>query len=91
LSVPDRVALAERIGGVFVRSLSLDIDPRELPASSNLGELAGLDSLARLELVAGLEQEFGFEIEPEHLNQAFLGDLDAMVDYFAARLGGDWP
>jgi acyl carrier protein len=87
----DRAALADRIRGVFVRSLSLDLDSSRLPVSPDLGSLAGLDSLAMLEFVAGLEQEFSFEIEPERLTRDFLGDLDALVDYFAAHLGGDAP
>ena len=89
MNEPNRDTLRDRIRRVFVRSLSLGLDPSTLPASPDLGSLAGLDSLAMLEFVAGLEQEFALEIEPERLTREFLGDLDALVDYLAARLGGD--
>jgi acyl carrier protein len=87
----DRARIADRIRAVFVRSLALDIDPAELSPYRDLNSLAGLDSLAMLEFVTGLEQEFDVEIEPECLTTSFLGDLDALVDYFAAHPGGDAP
>lgn len=45
---------------------------------SNLSDQLGLDSLARLELASRLEQEFGFNIEAEALN-----DLDTLEELIA--------
>ena len=87
MTLPDRSALADRIRRVFVRSLSLDLDPAALPPSPDLTSLAGFDSLAILEFVAGLEKEFGIEIENERLTMDFLGNLDGLVDYLVERLG----
>jgi len=87
MSTPDSNALADRVRRVFVRSLSLDLDPEALPPSPDLTSLAGFDSLAILEFVAGLEKEFGIEIENERLTMDFLGNLDALVGYLAERLG----
>jgi acyl carrier protein len=75
--------VARRIRGVFVKSLSLNLNPDEDSVPSNLTSVAALDSLAMLELVAGLESEFGREIDPERLTIAFLGDLDALTEYFS--------
>ncbi len=59
-------------GRTFEASASL-FRPR-----SNLSDQLGLDSLARLELSSRLEQEFGFNIEAEALN-----DLDTLEELIA--------
>ena len=44
-----------------------------------------MDSLALLEFVAGLEDEFQFRIEPDRFNIEFLRDLQALSEYVAER------
>jgi acyl carrier protein len=79
-------AIANRICRVFVHSLALNIYPEDLPQVRDLGSVAGLDSLAMLNFVAELEEEFGFEIEADRLNIGFHGDLDALAEYFGERV-----
>lgn len=79
--------IARRIRQVFVRALSLNVAPDEASVPADLTSVAGLDSLAMLEFVAGLEQEFGCRIDPDRLTFGFLGDLKALVDYFAGSAG----
>jgi len=74
---------AQRIRRVFVLSLSLDLNPDEASIPADLASVAALDSLAILQFVAGLEQEFGREIDPDRLNIEFLSDLNALAEYFA--------
>ncbi len=86
MATEENTDIAKRILRVFVNSLSLNVNPEDLPQMRDLGSVAGLDSLAMLSFVAGLEAEFGAEIEADRLNIGFLGDLDALVEYFAERL-----
>ncbi len=87
MAVEENAQIADRIRRVFVRSLALNLDEEDLPKVRDLGSVAGLDSLAMLSFVAGLEEEFATEIEADRLNIGFLGDLEALVDYFAQRTG----
>jgi len=78
--------VARRICRVFVRSLELNLDPDDPSFPVDLGSVAGLDSLAMIEFVAGLEEEFHFEIEPDRFNIEFLGDLQALSEYVAEHV-----
>ena len=82
----DQAEIARRIRRVFVRTLSLNLDPDAPVLAQDLASVAGLDSLALLEFVAGLEKEFHLQIEPDRLGIEFLGDLRALTEYFAERL-----
>jgi acyl carrier protein len=78
--------VARRIRRVFVRSLELNLDPDDPSFPVDLSSVAGLDSLAMIEFVAGLEEEFHFEIEPDRFNIEFLGNLQALSEYVAERI-----
>lgn len=82
----DNDQIAQRIRRVFVQSLSLNLDPNDPSLAQDLHSVAGLDSLAKLEFIDGLEKEFHIEIEPEQLNIAFLSDLSRLTEYFSQRL-----
>lgn len=85
----EQAEIARRIRRVFVGTLSLNLDPDDPVLAQDLTSAAGLDSLALLEFVAGLEKEFHVAIEPDQLSIEFLGDLRAMTEYFAERLRAD--
>jgi acyl carrier protein len=83
----EQADIARRIRRVFVQALSLNLNPDDPSMSGpDPGSVAGLDSLAMLGFVAGLEEEFHVQIEPDRLTIEFLGDLEAMTTYFAERL-----
>jgi acyl carrier protein len=86
MTSPEHAEIASRIRRVFVQSLDLNLSPDEIVRISDLNTVAGLDSLALLGFVAGLEKEFEHQIEPERLNLTFLRDLQALTDYFAQCL-----
>jgi acyl carrier protein len=75
----------DRIRRVFVESLHLNVNPKELDYEHKLDEFAGLDSLAVLEFVAALEKEFGITIEPELLRLDFVRDLSQIAAYIDGR------
>jgi acyl carrier protein len=86
MTSPKHAEIAHRIRRVFNQSLVLNLSPDETARISDLGSVAGLDSLALLAFVSGLEKEFACQIDPEHLTLAFLRDLEALTDYFAKHL-----
>ena len=66
-----REELAPRVKDLIVRRLKLDIDPATIQNDVPLfGEGLGLDSIDALELVLGLEQEFGIKVEDEEVGAA---------------------
>lgn len=56
-------AVAQRVARVFVATLKLDVPS----ADTDLFESGVLDSMAFVELLAGLEREFGLKVSTEEL------------------------
>lgn len=83
-----RSASLDRVMRVLRDTLHVDLDAAELPPGWKLDEVAGMDSMAVLEFVAGLEREFGVQIEPEFLELDFLRDLPRVAEYMERRSGG---
>ena len=81
---PDDDEVARHIRRVFVATLGLNLDPAFV--GDDLRAVAGMDSLATLEFVAGLESELGVAIEPHRLSMELLGDVRALTSYFCGRL-----
>jgi acyl carrier protein len=68
----------------------LEIDPSAIAENSSFGDDLGADSLALIELVEGLEEEFGersvgFRIDDDDLED--LRTVRDAVDYVLAKLG----
>ena len=62
--------IAPRVKDLIVRRLKLEIDPTTIQDDAPLfGEGLGLDSIDALELVLGLEQEFGIKVEDEEVGR----------------------
>ena len=74
--------LAPRVKELIVRRLKLDIDPKSIEDDAPLfGEGLGLDSIDALELVLGLEQEFGIKVEDEEVGVKAFASVNALVDF----------
>jgi len=63
------------------------VTEEELRAASRLDQVIGLDSMAALELVVGLEREFAIRLEPECMERDFLMDLTGLVNYLDWKCG----
>lgn len=74
--------LKDRIKRLIVERLKLETDPAEIGDDDPLfGEGLGLDSIDALELVLGLEQEFGVKIEDEEVGGEALASVSALATF----------
>ena len=71
-----------QIKQTIVRALNLEIAPEEIGDSDVLfgGEM-GLNSMAMVELLVGIEDEFGFEISDEDLSAEVFKSVQTIEDY----------
>jgi acyl carrier protein len=84
--VTDRDEQARRVKELIVRRLKLDTDPATIDNAAPLfGEGLGLDSIDALELVLGLEQEFGIKVEDEEVGVKAFASVDALVDFIEQK------
>jgi len=78
--------LKERIKRLIVDRLKLEIDPVTIDSAQPLfGEGLGLDSIDALELVLGIEQEFGVKIEDQEVGSQALSSVDTLADFVLAK------
>lgn len=78
--------LAPRVKDLIVRRLKLDVDPASIQDDAPLfGEGLGLDSIDALELVLGLEQEFGIKVEDEEVGVKAFASVNALVDFIEQK------
>ena len=84
--LPERIE--DHVKCVIVNTLSLEIAPAEIGDADVLfgGEM-GLNSMAMIELVIGLEEEFGFEVSDEDLRAEVFESVQTMADYVRSALG----
>ena len=79
--------LQERVRAVVAAALELQIEPAALPLDEPLfGEGAGADSIASLEIVFGLEREFGIQVTDEELRVELFDSIRTLCEYVGAKL-----
>ena len=83
----EREEIRKRVKRTIAVTLGLDVDPEEIPDDEPLFGEGGASSIASLELIAALEEEFGFEIDDEELRIELFETSDAIVDFVVAKLG----
>jgi acyl carrier protein len=76
-----------RIKKVIIRVLDLEIEPEEIDSQAQLfGGGLGLNSMATIEIIVGLEEEFEIEVPDEDLRVELFDSVQAMADYVESVL-----
>ncbi len=74
-----------RLKAMIVDRLFLKVDPDEIDASASLIDVYGVDSVSLLELVVGLEEEFGIELDDDDFNVAHFETVAALETFITSR------
>ncbi len=78
--------LEDRLKRLIVDRLKLEVDPASIDSAQPLfGEGLGLDSIDALELVLGVEQEFGVKIEDQEMGSRALSSVAALAEFVTAK------
>ena len=78
--------IAQRVKKIIVKSLKLEIDPHEIADDESLFEGIGADSIAALEIIFAIEEEFGIDVDDEDLRVELFDSVSAMSRYIAETL-----
>ncbi|ALK08132.1 phosphopantetheine-binding protein [Blastochloris viridis] len=82
--------IRERIADTILKSLRLTQPPASLEGLNLLREV-GISSVDALEILIGIEVEFGVEIPDEDLRSDLLESLDVLEAYVRRRLAAEPP
>jgi len=75
-----RKNLIERLKGVLISSLELDLEPEDLTEDAALfGTGLGLDSIDALVLIVGIEDEFDVSVPPDDIQ--IYRSLNTLADF----------
>ena len=78
--------IEDRLKKMIVERLFMKIDPLEIDAAKSLIDAYGVDSVSLLELVVGVEEEFGIEVGDEDFNVASFQSVDALAAFVRGKL-----
>jgi len=73
--------IRDRILQVIIRDLELNISKDEMLSANNLNELFGIDSIAIIELVVGIEKEFDIKIPDEYLSVEIFQNINTIAEH----------
>ena len=77
----------ERVKKVLIENTLKDINPKELNSKSQLIEYGvGLDSVATLELVVALEEEFQVRIDESELTAEVFETIETISKHISERI-----
>jgi acyl carrier protein len=81
--------LKPRVKELIVRQLKLDVDPASIkddaPLFGDADGGLGLDSIDALELVLGVEKEFGIKVQDEEVGVKAFASVDALCEFIRAK------
>lgn len=81
--------LKKRVKELIVRQLKLEVDPTTINDAAPLfGESKdglGLDSIDALELVLGVEKEFGIKVQDEEVGVKAFASVNALCEFIRAK------
>lgn len=84
----DKDNIEKRILQVIIRDLELNINEDDIELTDSLDELFGMDSIAILELVVGIEKEFTIKIPDEHLTVEMFQNVSTIAEHVRTLIYG---
>lgn len=75
-----------RLKKMIVERLFMRIDPENLEVDKSLIDEYGVDSVSLLELVVGLEEEFGIAVDDEDFNVEHFETVAALADFVRQKM-----
>jgi len=82
----DNADIEAKLKAMIVERLFLQIKPEEIETDASLTDVYGVDSVSLLELVVGLEEAFGVQIEDGDFNLAYFSSVASLRDFVKERL-----
>ena len=82
----NREALTKEVKEVIVESLELEMDPEDIEDEESLFGV-GLDSISTIELIVGIEETFGVEVDDEDVSEELVESVKSIVLYLEGKLG----
>ena len=79
--------LKPRIKNLIVERLFLEVTPESIGDSDNLMDTLGVDSVALFELVVGLEDEFGIQMEDVDFQIDKFRSVDSIAEFVESKDG----
>ena len=73
--------IKNRIVQVIIRDLELNIGTDELQRADRLDEMFGMDSIAIIDLVVGIEREFDIRIPPDYLTVSSFQNVATIAEH----------
>jgi acyl carrier protein len=86
--MPNTENIKKRILQVIIHDLELNIDKDKIESASRLDELFGMDSIAIVELVVGIEREFDIKIPSEYLSVEMLQNVSTIAEHIQTFIAG---
>ena len=81
--------LKPRVKALIVRQLKLEIDPASIrddaPLFGDAADGLGLDSIDALELVLGVEKEFGIKVQDEEVGVTAFASVNTLCDFIRQK------
>ncbi|MBN2302309.1 MAG: acyl carrier protein [Lentisphaerae bacterium] len=78
-------SIEDRIKKMIVNRLFMRIDPSEIDNTKSLIDEYGVDSVSLLELVVGIEEEFGIAVGDDEFNVAHFETVNALAAFVRAH------
>ena len=78
--------LEEQLKRMIIERLFLKLKPEEIEDTKSLIAHYGVDSVSLLELVVGLEEQFGISVQDDEFNVAHFETVKALADFVRQKL-----
>ena len=82
----DKNEIETRLKAMIVARLFLQVKPEDILTDASLTDAYGVDSVSLLELVVGLEEAFGIQIEDGDFTISHFASVAALRDFVQARV-----